>query len=67
MLFEQRSKFRIVKILRQNKRLSLCIKFVQGKTKFVQVSKLFELSEFQLSEVNYYKKHCQIQGKLDLV
>ena len=40
---------------------------VQGKTKFVRVSEGFELSEFELSGVNYYKKHCQIQGELDLV
>ena len=28
---------------------------------------MFELSEFELSGVNYYKKYCQIQGELDLV
>jgi hypothetical protein len=28
---------------------------------------VFELSEFELSGVNYYKKYCQIQGELDLV
>ena len=25
----------------------------------------FEFSEVELSGVNYYKKHCQIQGELD--
>ncbi len=28
---------------------------------------MFELSEFELSGVNYYKENCQIQGELDLV
>ena len=28
---------------------------------------MFELSEFELSGINYYKKYCQIQGELDLV
>ena len=40
---------------------------MQGKTKFVRISEEFELSEFELSGVNYYKKQCQIQGELDLV
>ena len=69
-LFERKSKFPTVKILLENKssinRLNLSIKF-KGKTKFVRVSEGFELSEFELSGVNYYKKHCQIQGELDLV
>ena len=42
-------------------------KLDRGKTKFVRVSEVFELSEFELSGVNYYKKYCQIQGELDLV
>ena len=28
---------------------------------------MLELSEFELSGVNYYKKYCQILGELDLV
>ena len=28
---------------------------------------MFELSEFELSGVNYYKKYRQIQGELELV
>ena len=28
---------------------------------------MFELSEFELSGVNYYQENCQIQGELDLV
>ncbi len=28
---------------------------------------MFELSEFELSGVNYYKKYCQIQEELGLV
>jgi hypothetical protein len=43
------------------------MKFDQGKTKCVRISDEFELSEFDLSEVNYYKNQCQIQGELDLV
>ena len=42
-------------------------KLDRGKTKFVRVSEVFELSEFELNGVNYYKKYCQIQGELDLV
>ena len=42
-------------------------KFDQGKMKFVRISEEFELSEFQLTGVNYYKMYYQIQGKLDLV
>ncbi len=42
------------------------INWTEGK-KFVRVSEVFELSEFELSGVNYYKKYCQIQGELDLV
>ena len=39
----------------------------EGKTKFVQLSEEFELTEFELSIVNYYKRQYQIQGELDLV
>jgi hypothetical protein len=35
--------------------------------KFVRVSEEFELSEFELTGVNYYKMYYQIQGELDLV
>ncbi len=42
-------------------------KLDRGKTKVVRVSEVFELSEFELNGVNYYKKYCQIQGELDLV
>ena len=35
--------------------------------KFVRISEDFELSEFELTGVNYYKMYYQIQGKLDLV
>ena len=35
--------------------------------KFVRISEKFELSEFELTGVNYYKMYYQIQGKLDLV
>ena len=35
--------------------------------KFVRISEEFELSEFELRGVNYYKMYYQIQGKLDLV
>ena len=42
------------------------INWSEGK-KFVRVSEMFELNEFGLSGINYYKKYCQIQGELDLV
>ena len=42
------------------------INWTEGK-KIVRVGEVFELSEFELSGVNYYKKYCQIQGELDLV
>ena len=43
------------------------INWTKGK-KIVRVSEVFELSEFELSGVNYYKKYnCQILGELDLV
>ena len=35
--------------------------------KFVRISEEFELSEFELTGVIYYKMYYQIQGKLDLV
>ena len=35
--------------------------------KFVRISEEFELSEFELTGVNYYKMYCQIQGELELV
>ena len=35
--------------------------------KFVRISEEFELSEFELTGVNYYKMYHQIQGELDLV
>ena len=37
------------------------INLFKGKQS-VRVSHGFELSEFKLRGVNYYKKHCQIQG-----
>ena len=35
--------------------------------RFVRVSEEFELSQFELPGVNYYKMYYQIQGKLDVV
>ena len=43
------------------------MKFDQGEMKFVRISEEFELSEFELTGVNYYKMYYQIQGKLELV
>ena len=60
-LFERKSKFPIVKILLETKVRVNGLNLSKGK------QNLFELSEFELSGVNYYKKHCQIQGELDLV
>ena len=59
---------RFADLLFENKvRVNAWDKFVQGKTKLVRVSEGFESIEFKLSGVNYYKKHCHFQGKLDLV
>ena len=33
--------------------------------KFVRISEEFELSEFELTRVNYYKMYYRIQGELD--
>ena len=35
--------------------------------KIFRVSEELVISEFELSGVNYYRNHCQIQGELDLV
>ena len=45
-------------------KFELTDKLDRGKKKLFEV---FELSEFELSGVNYYKKYCPIQGELDLV
>ena len=38
------------------------INWKKGKTKFVRVSEVFELSEFELSGVNYYKNTVKSKG-----
>ena len=41
-------------------------KICTRKNDFLSNSNLFELSEFELPGVNYYKIYYQIQGKFDL-
>ena len=69
LLFKSNLRFRIMKFKFHSRfsdpRFEIRIRvFDQGRTKFVRISEEFELSEFGLPGVNYYKMYYQIQGEI---